>query len=442
MDELYHFLLSVAKNTEITRDIIIRFKDVDLSRYRQILVPHAGKSEDALFQDILRQVNPNDQAMSSGRMSSYLSELMYEAINVISTGGASNNIEQCLEHAKRIAEKARDSNEMAVNKISVYCKRAELGKQVYAEKLKNIDHTIRGLIDQRDSLKEESDIMEAEHRKLEVVKSSFMRQPDQAHFLVELTRPTFVSKFRGKRLDDVSWEPIAQIAFSLFDTRPHVLKGTLKIYFEQHIKKIMNVNLEEALKSARSPPQSQDGVPSAFGNGPEAMDIDFESATDSIQYTNESSLEDARGGDEESERQDEDHEDVVNSRNPAASEHIITVFGHTALRKATFLASTIEKDYYNPYDPYHLSNFASALAGNPVKRSYSKEYAENLLWMPGFVKALFDHDNVLEWFMTNVSGFLKDITLSASNSGGRYPQEAALLLLEKIKQHAVTNEGG
>jgi hypothetical protein len=364
---------------------------------------------------------------------------MYEAINVISTGGASNNIEQYLEHAKRIAEIARDSNEMAIDKISVYCKRAELGKQVYAEKLKNIDHTIGSLIDQRNSLKEESDIMEAELYKLEVVKSSFVRQTDQAHVLVVLTRPTFVSKFRGKRLDDVSWEPIAQIAFSLFDTRPHVLKGTLKIYFEQHIKKIMNVNLEEALKSARSPPQSQDGVPSAFGNGLDAMDIDVESATDSVQYTNESSLEDSGGGDEESERH---HEDVVNSTNSAASEHIITVFGHTALRKATFLASTIEKHYYNPYDPYHLSNFASALAGNPVKRSYSKEYAENLLWMPGFVKALFDHDNVLEWFMTNVSGFLRDITLSASNSGGRYPQEAALLLLEKIKRHAVTNEGG
>ena len=64
------------------------------------------------------------------------------------------------------------------------------------------------------------------------------------------------------------------------------------------------------------------------------------------------------------------------------------------------------------------------------------------MWMDGFVDALFDHKNVLKWFLTNVSGFLRDVTLSASNScGDRYHQRDALLLLEKIKEHSATNEG-
>jgi len=455
MDELQCFLLSVAEDTEITRDIVIRFKDVDLSWCHKILLPFAGKSEDELFQEITRQATPNEQA----RTLTYLSELTYEAITVISTGGESNDIKQHLEHAKKIAKKARDSNRMELAKISIYCTWAALGKQIYAEKLRNIDATIQLSANQRNSLKNESDMMEAEHNKLESVKLSFRRQPDQAHFLRVLTRSTFVSKFRGKRLDDVSWEPIAQIVFSLFDTRPHVLKGTLRVSFDQHLKTIMTANLEEAL--------NQDDGPSAFGNGSEAMDIDHVSVSvlrDSVGGSEESVRqgEDTERGNDESTNQDEDaghgneestNQDEVseadepegadNNTNEATTEHVIMLFGLSVKRKALFLASTIERDYYEPYNPYHLSNFASALAGNPVKQSYSKEYVENILWMDGFVDALFDHKNVLEWFMTNVSGFLRDVTLSASNScGGRYRQRDALLLLEKIKEHSATNGGG
>ena len=232
-DEFSAFFDSINENTDITREIADAFKDSDVSLVHDFLIPFYAKSEDELFEDIVKEANPIEPARSS----SFLSTSMYQAIKVISNGeNTSHYFKTNRETVERVTQRVQEFSRKEIAKISIYHKKAELCKLIYAERLKDIDDKIRDLTDKRQKMKVKSDEVATECCKLGVVKSSLQRQPQQSRALMRLFDADNRSDLLSKGLDDSVWGPIARTVLSEFDVRPHVLDVTMKQCFINHVE--------------------------------------------------------------------------------------------------------------------------------------------------------------------------------------------------------------